>query len=446
MSRAAQSLVHEVRLREFLAQRLRPLVLLLAVTISISAPVAFYVFGVQAARAEADAVARRVAETLRRDAQQRPTLWQYDSPKLLEHLRAFEAQENIERIDVVDALGAPIDPVLPEDARALVRAAVVWSSAPVRTGADAAGAVWVAATTAPVRNGAFLLAVPFALLAAVLAGSLRAMSRADARIGTLIARLEESQQALATLNENLEGEVELRSAELARAYEDLQALSGRAVNLQESERRAIARELHDSAGQALTAIRINLQVVASGANAPEPVRALAEKTMGMVDGTLEEIRRAVRVLGPAVLDDIGFRAALERLCEDMSEGQAHTVTLHADLPEGQELLAAVETTAYRVVQEALTNVSRHAAARTVDVHVSVGPQTLEVRVEDDGRGFDPGGDFRSRGLVGMRERAELIGGTLAVDSAPGGGVRLRATLPLRTGQYEVDDVVGSKNE
>ncbi len=439
MRDSARSLVHQVRLREFLARRLRPLIVLLSLTIAISAPVAFYAFGAQAARVQAEAVARRVAETIRRDAEERPWLWKYDSPKLVQHLRTYEELDAIERIDVVDSMGIPIEPVLPEDRRALQRASVLWGDAPVQTSAGEVGRVWVAATTAPVRNGALLLVVPFTILALTLAGfvywlPLRAMSRADDRIGALIGRLEESQGALSDLADGLDAQVQQRSSELAQAYDEvrvkekrLRDLSGRAVNMQESERRAIARELHDSAGQALTAIRINLQVI-SQTGESSPVGELAQRTMEMVDGTLEEIRRAVRTLGPAVLDDIGLQTALERLCDNMSEGQSYSVTLRASLGT-QPLPAAVESTVYRVVQEALTNAARHAQAHSVGVTVEVRAEMTRLEIVDDGRGFDPEHPTRSRGLLGMRERVELLGGHLEVQSRPGHGTRIVVELP-----------------
>ena len=442
-----------VDLRAFLAQRLRPLALILGVTVTVSAPVAFYVFGIRASRTEAAGVARRLADTIRHDAEERPRLWKYDTPKLLQHVRSHEAQAGVERIDVVDRAGVPIEPVLPEDRRRLRRASLLWADAPIETSGGEVGRVWVAASTTQVLQGALLLGLPFLLLAGALAGlvywlPLRAMGRAEDRIGSLIRRLRESQAALSELAEGLEEQVEARSSELATAYEELRdkerrlrELSTRSVNLQEAERRAIARELHDSAGQALTAIRIHLQVLAERGES-EHVAATARRAIEMVDGTLEEIRRAVRILGPAVLDDIGLEAALGRLCEDMSEGAAHAVELDVGLPPGP-LPAAVESTVYRVVQEALTNVARHAGARQANVRVVGEAGGLLVEIRDDGRGMAPEASGRSRGIVGMRERAELVGGQLTVTAGAEQGTVVRAQLPLDPGQSLPGGVLGS---
>lgn len=436
-----------LRLRADLAARLRPLVALLVVVIAVAAPAAFYVVGLRTLRIQAAAAARQVAEVIGRDAEQRPVLWRYDSLKLLDHVRTYEMQEGIDRIDVVDPAGVPIEPNFQADAAALADAAVIWEPAPVTLGGDTVGHVWVAASTVGVRTGALVMLLPFTLLGAALAGlmywlPLRAVATAQARIGGLIARLEESQTALSDLNQNLERQVEQRASELAQAYRELQGkekrlreLTSRAVQMQEAERRAIARELHDSAGQALTAIRINLQVLAGQLSTEQRdgTGQLVVRTTDMVDDTLEEIRRAVYRLGPAVLDDVGLEDAVVRLCEDLAERSSMKVTCDVGLG-AVPLTAGLEATCYRLVQESLTNVARHAGAGEVRVRLRVEDDAVRVEVHDDGRGFDAAAAREtSRGLIGMRERVELLGGTLDVSSQPGEGARVVASLPLTRG-------------
>jgi signal transduction histidine kinase len=445
MNRAVSAL----GLRRDLAARLRPLAALLVVVIAVSAPLAIYLLGRRAVRLEALAAARQVAQAIENDAETRPLLWKYDTLKLLGHLRTYHEHEHIERIEVVDAFGDLIDDGVEKDLPALARRELLWERAPIMLEERTIGAVWVGAHTGGVKSGALQMLGVFTLLGLGLAGLMvalprRAMFSAEERIGALLERLQRSQQALAESADNLEQQVEARSSELSRALRELQdkeqrvrELSARAVSMQEAERRAIARELHDSAGQALTAIRIHLQLIgdlvtrmrAEDAAQVDRARDLAARTATMVDETLEEIRRAVNTLGPAVLDDVGLSAAISRACDDLADSLGIEVDCEVRVPE--KLPPVIETTCYRLVQEALTNIARHAAAGHVEVRVESGDTEVRVRVQDDGRGFDPAEERTrpSRGVVGMRERAELLGGRLDIDSAPGAGTTVRAQIP-----------------
>lgn len=441
--------VSALGLRRDLAARLRPLAALLMVVVAVSAPLAIYLLGRQAVRLEALAAARQVSQSIENDAEIRPRLWKYDTLKVLAHLRTYHQHEHIERIEVVDAYGDLIDDGVEKDLPALARRELLWERAPIVLDDRTIGEVWVGAHTGGVKTGALQMLGVFTVLACALAGLMlalprRAMARAEDRIGALLGRLQRSQQALAESADNLEQQVEARSSELSRALRELQdkeqrvrELSARAVSMQEAERRAIARELHDSAGQALTAIRIHLQLIGDLATRMkaedeaqlERARDLAARTATMVDETLEEIRRAVNTLGPAVLDDVGLSAAISRACDDLAESLGIEVDCEVRVPE--KLPPVIETTCYRLVQEALTNVARHALAGHVQVRVESGDTEVRIRVQDDGRGFDPAEDRTrpSRGLVGMRERAELLGGRLDIDSAPGAGTTVRAVIP-----------------
>jgi signal transduction histidine kinase len=402
-----------VSLRDHLAARMAPLAMLLVIVVTVAAPVAFYVVGLRTLRIQAAASARQVAQVIGREAQQRPVLWKYDTIKLLPHLRSYEMQESIESIDVVDPSGALIEPHRIEASEALARAAVIWQLAPIVVDGDPVGTVWVAASTRGVRTGALLMLIPFGLLGVALAGlmywlPLRALRRAEA-------------------------------SELARAYRELQRkeqslreLTSRTVGMQEAERRAIARELHDSAGQAMTAIRLNLQVLCgrSPAEGEHGLAELIDRTTALVDDALEEVRRAVHRLGPSILDDVGIADALARACEDLGDRTGVEVDSKLELP-ADGLPPAVEVTCYRVVQEALTNVARHAEATHVKVRLAADHGHARVEVVDDGRGFESQAERSNvRGLTGMRERVELLGGSLEVGSAPGQGTRISAVIPL----------------
>lgn len=432
-------------LRAYLGARLRPLAVLVATVVATAAPAASFLLGRRALEIQATAAARQVADIVRGDAELRPTLWKYDAVKLIQHLRSYEVQESIVRVDVVDARGVPIEPIAAALVAELDDQKLLWQAAPVLVNNQHVAEVWVAMSTGELRNSTMSLFAIFGLLGATMAGMMyalpmRSVARAQAEIGGLLDRLRASQTDLATLNENLEREVEDRSSELTAAYHELQRkeqnlrdVTSRSVELQEEERRRIARELHDAAGQTLTAIRINLQLLADGLVRTEGDRALelARRTTALVDETVEEIRRAVQSLGASVLEDVGLVRAIERMCDDVADRTGAVIERHIVLDAA--LPSVLETTCYRVVQEALTNVTRHASATHVEVDVEVDLDDLRVSIADDGRGFSPQevDSRRSRGLVGMRERVELLGGRLELSTRKGGGARVAATLPIR---------------
>ena len=202
------------------------------------------------------------------------------------------------------------------------------------------------------------------------------------------------------------------------------------VQIQENERRRVARELHDAVGQSLTVIRLDLRSLQDRLGDED---ALAG-SIASVDLAMDEIRRIAADLRPAVLDDLGLVPALRS-----------ALTSHADTSGFQgrfsatrlpALSASVATVCFRIAQEALTNVARHAEANHVAVVVTARGDHLHLTVHDDGRGFDvvhvgqrPIGD--RLGLVGMQERARLVGGTLEIRSLAGHGTVVRARLPLR---------------
>lgn len=201
---------------------------------------------------------------------------------------------------------------------------------------------------------------------------------------------------------------------------------------QEDERRRIAQDLHDHAGQMMTALIIQLSQLASkaqedGAAMAAPLRRLHE----MAQQGLDELRKLVYELRPSILDDLGLGPAVRWY----ADASVRAAGLQADIHIGelrQRLPAEVETVAFRIVQEAATNALRHARASKLEIRVDVRGDTLLVMVRDDGVGFDPEGerDRRTLGLHGMRERAQLIGGTLQVLSVPGVGTTILARLPL----------------
>jgi two-component system, NarL family, sensor histidine kinase DevS len=204
----------------------------------------------------------------------------------------------------------------------------------------------------------------------------------------------------------------------------------RVVGAQELERRRLARELHDETGQALTSILLGLRSIEE-APTDEEMRSAVTEVRNLVRSTLQDVRQLAVELRPKALDDFGLVAALERLTESFAEQTGIAVEFVPALPEGR-LSPEADTALYRIVQESLTNVVKHARASRVSIVLTRKDDSVSVVVEDDGVGFEPG---RTRdgglGLVGMRERVGLLGGRLTIESRPGAGTTFVAEVPLR---------------
>lgn len=204
----------------------------------------------------------------------------------------------------------------------------------------------------------------------------------------------------------------------------------RVVAAQELERRRLARELHDETGQALTSILLGLKSLEEVGD-PAAVSRAAAELRELVVSTLQDVRRLAVELRPKALDDFGLVPALRRLAESFTEQTRIAVDVEARLPE-ERLAPELETAVYRIVQEALTNVVKHARARNVSILLTRKNGRVSVMIEDDGQGFDPA---RARadglGLLGMRERAALLDGTLSLESSSGAGTTLVLDVPVR---------------
>ena len=202
----------------------------------------------------------------------------------------------------------------------------------------------------------------------------------------------------------------------------------RVVEAQELERARLARELHDETGQALTSILLGLKPLEQTVESAESQAAL-ESVRELVISTLQDVRRLAVELRPSALDDFGLVPAVERLTDTFREQSGLAVDLEAQLGE-ERLPSEAETTLYRVIQEALTNIVKHSAASRVSILLQRKHSSVVAVVEDDGNGFDPG-DTRADalGLAGMSERLSLAGGRLQVESSPGSGTTVVAEVP-----------------
>jgi signal transduction histidine kinase len=202
----------------------------------------------------------------------------------------------------------------------------------------------------------------------------------------------------------------------------------RVVDAQELERRRLSRELHDQTGQALTSILLGLRALEDTLDSEKSRRATAE-LRELVVATLQDVRRLALELRPSALDDFGLAAALEHLTTTFGEQTGMKVDFGAALGEGR-LPPEVETALYRIVQESLTNIVKHAHAGRVSIALTKMEGSVKAVVEDDGQGFDPAATDGGFGLVGMGERLALLGGRLRIESSPGSGTTIAADVPL----------------
>ncbi|WP_323354475.1 response regulator [Leptolyngbya sp. CCNP1308] len=238
--------------------------------------------------------------------------------------------------------------------------------------------------------------------------------------------LREQYKQLQGFNTRLEATVQMRTAQL-------RALSIKLLEAQETERRFLAHELHDEVGHALTAIKLNLhrleRIMSTQASEP-----LAD-CLALVDGTLQQVRNISLDLRPSMLDDLGLVPTLRWYINRHAKRTGLRETLTCDAL-AQRLPTATETACFRIVQEALTNIARHAQAQMVSVTLRQANHTLHLTIQDDGVGFDQTNLSQARakgtslGILGMEERGTLIGGQLSIASTPGQGTRIALRVPL----------------
>ncbi len=224
-------------------------------------------------------------------------------------------------------------------------------------------------------------------------------------------------------------------AKLRLSMEQLQTLSRRVLEVQESERRRVAIELHDELGQSLTAIKINLQAYEMFKK-QSPAELNAEN-IRIVEDALQQVRRIALALRPSMLDDLGLGPALQWLAEQTATRCGIEVQIEREIRQVR-LAPDIETACFRIVQEALTNIARHAKAQQVKISMQRDNGAFILRIQDDGVGFAPeamqerAAQGASLGVLGMQERAMLIGGQLVLKSSPGQGCSIRMQCPLRT--------------
>ena len=233
-----------------------------------------------------------------------------------------------------------------------------------------------------------------------------------------------------------------RDEESAR---DIRDLSAKLMRVQEEERRTIARELHDEIGQVLTAVKVELAVAQRAINAAGGTSGALDTARSMTDSALTSVRDLSRLLHPAVLDDLGLPTAIDSYMRGFGTRHGIRVELIQERMH-ERLTSEVESSAYRIVQEALTNVAKHGRATSCRVHLRRMPDALSITIQDDGVGFsvdqvDRTSQRRGLGLIGIRERVAELGGTMRLESELGRGTRLTVELPAHVRAVQVEDPV-----
>jgi signal transduction histidine kinase len=220
-----------------------------------------------------------------------------------------------------------------------------------------------------------------------------------------------------------------------RHQEDLRRLSQGMMQVSERTMRRLARELHDDLGQALTAVKMDLGLIEREVDSSSGLRPRVREARDQIGSVLQNVRNLSQLLRPAVLDDLGLVPAIQSFLKQFGARTGMGVTL--DAPPGETRLPrSIEVALYRVVQEALTNVARHAAAHNVSVRLEVTEAAASLRIADDGRGFDADSFLRNppaehgMGVIGMRERVATYGGEFSIGSQSGKGTRVALSIPL----------------
>lgn len=220
--------------------------------------------------------------------------------------------------------------------------------------------------------------------------------------------------------------------ELRNSLDELQQLSSSILTRQEDEKRQISRELHDDLGQRLSALKMNLAMVEADLHGAGSSRQILDQVSAMhdaIDATVASVRRIAADLRPTLLDELGLVDAIEWLAKDFSG--RYGIKVVTESPNEIEAVDETATAVFRIVQEALRNVVHHAGAGHVQIRIHSREENLEVSVRDDGRGWDgnsAGGERGTFGLLGIRERARLLGGSVLVTLTPGQGLELAVTF------------------
>lgn len=267
-----------------------------------------------------------------------------------------------------------------------------------------------------------------------------------------IGQLTRTFNGMASSLEQYTKERETLLSELLEKEEIRKELLKKVITAQEKERKRISRELHDETSQSLTSLIIGLKLLNQGDDISHS-RKMAEEMRVIASQTLEEVHRLAVELRPTVLDDMGLIPAVERYIKEFRHHEAIVIDLQVQNQRNERLPAETETTLYRIIQEALTNVAKYSQARNVSILLEIKADSVNLIVEDDGIGFDQEGlrqeslfnGQKQLGLAGMQERAALLDGSFEIESQPGQGTAIYVRLPLeRRGYLEPENPIADR--
>jgi signal transduction histidine kinase len=408
------------------SRRMLPLAAVATLVVAAVPPLSYWLATRQKLTDRAAVYAEQLAANLRIVAERQPRLWRYNAAKVYQATTAHRRLRDIGGMRVIDCAGQAL--FSPEGlgvgtgvsggptgrAAVIVHGrAVAFVEVTIDPSAERRALFGIAAVAAAIGLAVGLLLFLFPTTV---------VRRQARQLAETLDRLRAAESDLTTTNRGLEQRV-------ATEVRAVRELSGRVVQIQEEERERIARDLHDGLGQGLTALQLEVeQARALPGQAP---RHLAE-AIRMCRDTLAELRRVVHDLRPP---ELAAQDAIEALRGQAERFEERTGVATSFRAVGGPLHAEdAGGCLFRVLQEALTNVSRHAGAREVGVTVVVGELEVTMEVVDDGAGFDAATKGDGAGLRGIRERCALLGGRTDVQASPGGGTRLAVSLPLRGGR------------
>jgi len=415
-----------VPLHRKFARRIAPLAILAGLVVATAPPLTYrFVAGAQLGE-QAEIYAGHVAQRLREAIYQQPDLWRYNAGKVLQTTMVHSRQKDIASIEIEDCLG---NTVLSSSTAGIGTGSSrgPTRSVPVEVMGERAAIVTVRIDVSS-HFFALKLIAAISLLLGLATGLLiyfyptRVVRRQARELSTANRDLGAARDELTEVNRDLERRVEENVAKARK-------LSARVVQIQEEERARIARDLHDGVGQAITGLQMELELARSK---PDESQKYLARSVETCTETLGELRRVVQEIRPPELDADDVTQALRAYAELFERRTGLPTYFHAD--SAQECSQDVALCLLRVLQEALTNVKRHAEANEVGIKLAFAPDEVMMEVGDDGVGFTPGAVTGGSGLRGMQERCEFLGGALTVETAPSSGTRLVARLPRHGNQ------------
>ena len=413
----------------YFARRMLPVSIVVGMVVALSPPLLYWRVAGEQLRTQAREEAAAIARAVDGVALKQPFFWRYNLYKLVGATAGHRSAAPLGEVRITDCAGGTLlsgtelglgsgrtggpaewAPVAPRGR------VIAWAEVTMDPAGLHAAVTRIAVTSTTVGSGLALLLFLFPT---------RVVRRQAGILGETLERLAAAEKGLVDANQDLRRRVD-------EAVREVRALSERVLSIQEEERGRMARDLHDSVGQLLTGLQIELGLIE---RRPDEAAQRAGDALDLCERTLVELRRVVRDLRPIELESGGLTEAL-RACAERFEVRTGVVT--AFRHEGGEVRGdALSTCLLRVLQEALTNVTKHADALEVAVVFKVEPSRVALEVRDDGKGFDPGAPGAGAGLRSIRERVRFEGGTASVESAPGRGTRVVVELPGEGAAQEV---------